>query len=188
MIAVGDRALVLHAGVRRLDQLVAVFLEGILAKIVLVTPRASRLRLRELFLGLVQVFGQRVEVERQVAQPIAEVHVVADVQRDVVVVDWILHQPIPTRVAVAEVRLADKLSVRNVNEIVRNRDADLHRLDFVAPLVLVRPPDAGAFSLARRVNPGPASRIFTEGNATKPARLERIPGIVEVDLVDATCL
>ena len=141
VVAVGDGALVLHARVRHLDQLVAVLLERVLAEVVLVGLE-HRLGLRELPLRLVEIAGQHVEIERQVAERVGEVHVVADVQRDVVVVDRILDQPVPARVAVAEVGLADELAVRDVDQVVRDRDADLHALDFVAPLILVRPPDA----------------------------------------------
>src|SRR5207237_3888509 len=49
-VAVGDRTLVLHAGVGHLDQLVAVLLERVLAEIVLVGLEPP-LRLRALFLG-----------------------------------------------------------------------------------------------------------------------------------------
>src|ERR1700730_6762468 len=109
--------------------------------------------------------------------------VLSDIQTYVVVIDWILHQPIPTRVAVAKVGLAHELSVRYINKVFRNFHADAHRLDFVFPLVLVGPPDARAFSFARRVDPRPANGIFAEGDATEPAGLERIARVVEVDLV-----
>src|SRR5947199_100911 len=81
-VAVGDCALMLHAGVGCFDQLVAIFLERIVAEIVL-----KRLKhpasLRELFFCLVEIFGHRVEVERQVAEPVGEVYISADVQRDI---------------------------------------------------------------------------------------------------------
>ena len=124
-VAVGDGALVLHARVRHLDQLVAVLLERVFAEVVL-EGLEHRLRLRELPLRLLEVPGQHVEIERQVAEPVGEVLVVADVQRHVVVVDRVVDQPVPARVAVAEVGLADELAVRDVDQAVGDRDADLH--------------------------------------------------------------
>ena len=62
-VAVGDGALVLHAGVGHLDQLVAVAREGIFAEVVLVGLEHA-FGLRELHLGFVEVFGQHVEIER----------------------------------------------------------------------------------------------------------------------------
>ena len=92
-----------------------------------------------------------------------------------------MHQPIPTRVAIAEVGLADKLSVRYVSEIVRYGDADLHRLNFVFPLILVRPPDAGAFSLASCEDPWTASRVLAKREAAEAACSLRCAGVVEID-------
>jgi hypothetical protein len=39
-----------------------------------------RLRLRELHFGLLEAAGQYIEVERQIAEPIGEVLVLADVE------------------------------------------------------------------------------------------------------------
>ena len=105
-------------------------------------------------------------------------------RRDVVVVDGIVDEPVPAGVAVAEIGLAHEFSVRDIDEIVRNRHADLHALDFVAPLVLVRPPDARADSFAGGVDPGTASRIFAKREAAESACFEGIPGVVEIDRVD----
>ncbi len=66
-VAVRDGALVLHACVRHLDQLIAIFLERVLAKVVL--ERLDHfLGLRELALRFVQILGQRVEIHGQIAQ------------------------------------------------------------------------------------------------------------------------
>ena len=37
---------------------------------------------------------------------------------------------------------------RHIHEVVRNRDADFHGLDFVAPLIFVRPPNQRSGALA----------------------------------------
>ena len=94
--------------------------------------------------------------------------ILADIQRDVIVIDWILHQPVPTRVAISQIGLPQKLSIRNINEVVGYRNADLHRVNFVPPLVLVRPPVARADVLAGGGDPVAAGRILLERNAAKP--------------------
>ena len=149
----------LHPGIRHFDQLVAVVLEWVLAEVVL-KGFEHPLGLRKLLLGLLQVLRQRVEIEGEVAQPVVEMNIVADVERHAVIVDRIAHVPVPARAAVTEVLLADEPPVGNVHELVGNRDAQVHRFDLVAPLVLVGPPDAGALHLARRVDPGPARRVL----------------------------
>src|SRR6266498_2648128 len=99
--------------------------------------------------------------------------IIANVQGDVVVVDGILDQPIPTCVAVTQICLSEKLAVRNVNQIMRNRDANSHALNLVAPLVLIRPPDTGSLFLAGSVNPGVTRGIFPESDTSKPSLLHR---------------
>ena len=183
-VAVSHGALVFHAGVRRFDQLVAVLLKRVFTEIVLVSLDHA-LGLGELLLGLGEVLGQSVEVHRQVAEAVFEMDVVADVQRDAVVVDRVLHQPVPARVAVAEVGLADELAVGDVHQVVRDRDADLHRLDFVFPLIFVRPPDARAFAFAGREDPIPAGRIFTKSESAETADRLRRARVVEIYGVNA---
>ena len=66
-VAVGHRALVLHPRVRRLHQLVPIFGKRILAEVVL-----KRLdhppRLRKLHLRFIQILGQHIEIQRQIAE------------------------------------------------------------------------------------------------------------------------
>ena len=57
-------------------------------------------------------------------------------------------------------------------------------LDFVAPLVLVRPPHAGPDSLARRVDPDVPGGVLLEGDPAEPAGLRRMPRVVEIDRVN----
>ena len=59
-----------------------------------------------------------------------------------------------------------------------------HVLDFVAPLIFVGPPDAGADAFAGGVDPGMAGGIFVESDAAEAALLRRMAGVVEVDGVD----
>lgn len=107
--------------------------------------------------------------------------VVAYVEGNIVVVDGIVDEPVPPRVAVAEIGLAEESSVRDINQTIGNRNTDFHALHFVAPLVFVGPPDAGADAFARGENPRMAFGIFVEGEAAEAALLARISGIVEVD-------
>ena len=152
-VAVGDRALVLHAGVRHFDQLVAVLLERILAEEFLVAPRSSASPARTAPSPSRGCPAARRNRACRSPSAIGEVHVVADVQRHVVGVDRVVNAPVPARVAVAEIGLADEPAVRDVDQIVRDGDAQLHPLRLVAPLILVRPPDAGALPLARGGDP-----------------------------------
>ena len=57
----------LHPGIRHFDQLVAVSLEWVFAEIMLEGLDHAP-GLRKLRLGLLKVFRQRIEVEREVAQ------------------------------------------------------------------------------------------------------------------------
>ena len=129
VVAVGDRGLVLDAGVQGFDELVAVAVEGILAEVVLVGLQHV-LHLDELVLRLVEVFGEDEVVEREravlVGVGVVEVDVGADVQRDIVVVDGIADVPVPARVAVAEIGLLLKAAVGYLDEIAGRLDADVH--------------------------------------------------------------
>src|SRR6185503_6976936 len=82
-VAVRDGALVLHTCVWHFDQLVTVFGEGVLAK---VAPKNLEhgLRLGELWFRAGKVLGNDVEIERQVAEAIAEMFIRADVEGDAV--------------------------------------------------------------------------------------------------------
>src|SRR5215831_13825638 len=102
-----------------------------------------------------------------------------------------MHPPIPSRVAIAEVSLAHELSIRHIDQSVRDRDTDLHILDLVAPLLLVRPPNACTNAFASGVNPGVTRGIFPESKTTEPARLGGSSGVVEVNgigLAGTQCL
>ena len=109
-VAISDGALMFHPGVRNFDQLVAIPLERVLAEILLKCLH-HRFGLCELAFGLLQIFRQAVKIHGQIAQPIAEMFIRADVERHVVVVDRIADVPIVTCVAVAQIRLPDKTPV-----------------------------------------------------------------------------
>ena len=184
VVAVSDGGLVLHAGVRHFDQFVAILLEGVFAEVVLVGFDHS-LGLRELLLGFLQVFRQSIKIERQAAEFVGEMLVLADVQRNVVVVDGVVNHPLPAGVAVTQIGLAHELAVGDVHQAVGDGDAELHVLHLVTPLVLVGPPEAGADALAGGEDPRPAGGVLAEGEAAKPAGRLRRSGIVEVNRIGA---
>src|ERR1700760_1246951 len=107
--------------------------------------------------------------------------VVADVQRHVIAIDGITHGPVPTSVSVTEVGLAFKLSVRYIHQAIRDGNADLHALDLVAPLVLVRKPDARSIIFARGIDPRVAFGVLSKNHSTKTSDRQRMPGIIEID-------
>ena len=67
-------------------------------------------------------------------------------------------------------------------------DADIHRFDFIPPLILVGPPDACSGPLAGRRDPVPAGRVLLEGEPAESAGLDGCARIVEVDRVLAARL
>src|SRR4030095_7435417 len=126
------------------------------------------------------------EVEWQVIELVRKMLVAGDVYRDAVVVDWVLHEPVPAGVAVAKIGLAHEASIRDVHQIAGDGDADLHALHFVAPLILVRPPYPCAFVFARSRDPGMSCAVGAARHAAEPALLLRQAGIVKIDGVFAS--
>src|ERR1700749_3502331 len=109
--------------------------------------------------------------------------IIADVQGDVVIIDGIMHHPIPARVSVAKISLAHKLSVGNIYKVIWDSNTNLHALNLIAPLVFVGPPDARSYAFARGVNPWMARCICSKGEASKSALVDWRPGVVKVDRV-----
>ena len=176
--------MVLHAGVGNLNELVSVEVEGVFAEVVLVGVEhlGDLLKLR---LGFVQVFREGVEIERGGAvRGCGEVLVVADVERDVVVVDRVVHVPTPLGVAVAEVLGAFEAAVGDVGQVVGDGHVDLHAvLGLVAPLILVGPPGTGALFLAGCRNPGLPGLVLVEAETAEAALLDWMARVGEVDRV-----
>src|SRR5262245_32723369 len=79
LVAVGDCALMLHPGVRHFNELVSVFLEGIITEILLKSLQ-HRFRLCELSLGAFQILGQTIVIQGEITELIAEVFVAADIE------------------------------------------------------------------------------------------------------------
>ncbi len=180
VVAVGDGGLVLHAGVGDLDEFVTIFGKGIWAEVVLVGLQHAA-GLGELAFGFVEVFGEGVEVEGKGAEFVGEVLVVANVERDVVVVDGVVDAPVPLRVAVAEVALGDEPAVGDIDEVAGNGDGEVHVLDLVFPLVFVGPPHAGADAFAGGVDPRLTGGVVLEGEDAEATSLDRVAGVEEVD-------
>src|SRR5262245_40456135 len=80
-----------------------------------------------------------------------------------------MNRPIPPRVAVAEVLLADEDAVRHVGEAVRDGNADVRAVDFVAPLIFARPPCARPGALAHGIDERFAVRVSPERDAAAAA-------------------
>ena len=183
-VAVGDRRLVLHAQVRALDQLEAVAVERVLAE-VLLEGGEHRLRLLEVASGLLQVPGQDVVVEGQrlavgVHVTVAEVGELADVDRDVVIIDRIADPPDESGPAVVQGGPLDESAVGDVLEAGRDGDGEGHRLRLVGRVVLVGPPEARAGPLGGDGDPGVAARVLGPGEAAVPGGPPRDPGLAPV--------
>src|SRR5204862_8270573 len=146
-LAVGDGALVLHAEVWCLDELVAVLVPRIRAEPALETLK-HRLYLLELYLRRVEVIVERIEIESEISLlacvEIAEMRVASGVDGDVVVVDRIYDKPLVSRAAVVVKRIAAQPSVCHVDERIGNGDGHALAVRFAAEVILGRPPDTGA--------------------------------------------
>src|SRR5262245_39135887 len=99
-----------------------------------------------------------------------------------------MHKPVPARVAIAKAGFAHEFTIRNIDQIIRDSDADFHALDFVAPLIFVGPPDAGTNAFTRGVNPRMARLVFPKGEAAEPALMQRRAGIVKINGIDTTSM
>ena len=96
-----------------------------------------------------------------------------------------MHAIVPARVAVAEIGLVHEAPVRDVDQVVRNGDADVHAFGFVAPLILAGPPGRRAVTFVRGVDPVLAGRIGPEGQRVEPAVFARLARVVKLDRVGA---
>src|SRR5262245_17189863 len=105
-IPVRNSGLMLHPLIRHFNSFVSVLGERVLAEVMLVSFQHS-LRLSKLLLGFVEIVGQRVKIERQLAKLIRKMSVVTDIERNAIVVDRVMHLPIPARVTIPQVRLTD---------------------------------------------------------------------------------
>src|ERR1035437_7151934 len=129
------------------------------------------------------VLGKDVIVEAEALVAVAEVRVGSDVERNVIVVDWVLHLPVPTRESVVQVGPALEPSSRNLHQVARRLHADVYRFDFIAPLVLVRPPYACAFLFTCGIHERPAHRICAEDEAAESSHLHRMTRVVKIHRV-----
>ena len=72
------------------------------------------LHLDKLLLSLVQVLGEHIIVKRQIVVGVGKMLVLADAQRDIGVVDRVLHFPVPSRVTIVQVCLPLELGRWNL--------------------------------------------------------------------------
>src|SRR3546814_4220745 len=89
-------------------------------------------------------------------------HIVADVSRHVVIVDRVTHEPIETRVAIAEVFTAAKPAIGHIGKAIGHADADEHAIHFVRLVVFVGQPYTGTETLAGRGDPVLFVAVFLE--------------------------
>jgi len=87
----------------------------------------------------------------------------------------VVDAPVPLRVAVAEIALARKAAVRDLDEVAGDFDGDVHALDLVAPLIFIWPPQAGADAFAGGVDQGVAGDVLLEGEDAEAAGLDGVP-------------
>ena len=180
VIAVGDGALVLHAEVRRLDELVAVLVPGERAEPVL-EALEHRLHLLELLAGGVEVIVERIEVERELASLalvyVAEMRVVRGVDGDVVVVDRIGDEPLVGRGPIRVRRRAPQPAVRDIDQRIRDGDRDALAVGLVGVDILVRPPDTGAGPFVGGRYPGAGETVTRPHEAAVPRRAGATVGL-----------
>src|SRR6185437_3516679 len=174
----------LHAEVRSLDEFVTVLVPRVRTEPVLEACEHG-FRLRELLPGLVQVVRERPEVERQSAGlalvRIAEVSVLAGVDLDIIVVDWILDEPVVRRRVIGVARGLPQTAVGNVDDRIRYGYGDAQTVRLVGLEILVGPPHARAQSLARGRDPRVACTVVRPYETTVPRRALRDarPAVVE---------
>ena len=172
-IAVGDRALVLHAEVRSLDELVAILVPRERTEPALEALQ-HRLDLLKLLRGGVEVIVERIEVERQLSLlsfvDVAEMRVMARVHRDVVVVDRVDDEPFVGGGSVGVTGGAAQSAVRDIEQRVGNGDRDALAVGLIGVDVLVRPPNAGAQSFVGGHDPGAREAVAAPDEPSIPGR------------------
>ena len=187
VVAVRHGALVLHARVRHLEQLVAVFVPRIRTEPVLEAFQHGE-RLRKLLLRRLHVICERPEVHGEEALlalidvVVVRVHPGGD--RDRIVVDRIHREPLVRRRAVGVVHDAAQPAVGDVDQGIGHRQCDALAVRLVGLCVLVRPPGAGAHPLIRRHDPWIAETVARPGKSAVPGwvlRDERTTVIVHGD-------
>src|SRR3546814_569978 len=90
---------------------------------------------------------------------ICEVGVSGNIDRNIVIVDGIAHEPVPAGVPVRKQFFSPALAIGYVHQTVGNGYADEHAVGFFGLVIFVGPPEAGAGSLAG--NRYPWFAIFT---------------------------
>ena len=163
----------LHPQVRRLDQLVAVFIPGIRAEPGLEALQ-HRLHLLELLARCVDVVVERIEIEREFPLlsliSVAEVRVVSGIDRHVVIVDRVGDEPLVSDASGGVGRCATEPAVRHVHQGIGDRDRDALAVGLVGKEILIRPPDAGAEAFIGGDDPFAAETIESPDESAVPRR------------------
>ncbi len=176
VIAVSDRALVLHSQVRRLDELVTILVPRERTEPVLEALQ-HRLHLLELFLRCIGVIVDRPEVEAEVAALsliyVAEMRVMTRVHRDVVVVDRVFHKPLVGCGSIPVRRGAPQSPIRHIDQRVRNGDGDSLTVGLVGVDVLVGPPYTRAQTFVGGGDPWTRKAVARPDVPSIPRRSDR---------------
>ena len=186
-ITIRDGRLMLHAGVRDLDEFIAVLVPRVRSEPVLEALH-HRAYLRPLSLRVGQIVVERPVVERQVAlEPrvhLAVVRVVPRSHGDRVVVDRIDDEPFVRRRAVGMASGAAQPPIRHVDQRVRHGDRHALAVRFVGLRVLVRPPCRRPHPLIGGDHPWALQRVGAPGEAALPRRVsgdQRTSAVVHHD-------
>jgi hypothetical protein len=94
--------------------------------------------------------------------------------------------PVPACVAVAEIGLTLEASIGDLDQAAGGLDANIHILDFIAPLVLIRPPYARALFFAGGIDQGLSHGIFAEDKAVETTHLHGVARVIELNGVNAS--
>src|SRR5690606_3410075 len=71
------------------------------------------------------IIAQYVVIQIEPVVRVVDVYIVANIERDIVIVDWVFDFPIPARITVFQVFAASQPAVGNVHETFR--DSDFYR-------------------------------------------------------------
>ncbi len=104
---------------------------------------------------------------------VREVYVVADVDVDAVVVDWIHNFPVKRLLLSGSIMVRlFQTTVRNSDEVVRHGHTDLHSaIGFVGAVIFIGPPDTGADALAGGYDKVISKIVSSPGYAANPRRV-----------------
>src|SRR5690606_16476821 len=95
-------------------------------------------------------------------------HIVADIDGDVVIVDWIADKPVEPGIATREFLYPSETPVRDVDQSSGDADTDEHAIYFVRLVIFIGPPCARTQLLTCGRNPVIAIAVFLEVKPSVP--------------------